>query len=82
MFFTSIFWNQTGIYKRDACNFVGFGISSMALTVNGGFPEYYRKTGKPEMLIMSGLFAYVLYYTTKDEIKVIRLRKQGKYLMP
>ena len=61
-------------------NASGFTIGVIGLTYNGGLPKVYKQTGSGGALLISGACAYVIYYTTKDEIKVIKARKKGLYL--
>ena len=79
IFLMATFTPQSSTTYRDSCNFVGFSIAGMGLTARYGFPEMYRETNQGQYLIMSGLLAYLAYYTAKDEIKIIRDRKKGIY---
>jgi hypothetical protein len=73
-FFLAAFLPKDEPLYKDFTNLTGFSIGMVGLTVNGGFPEIYRKTGKPEYLIMTGLFSWVVYDTTKSQIELIKSR--------
>lgn len=81
LFLLAAFTPKGSIYHRDVTNFVGFGIGTMGLTYNGGFPAMFQRTGNTMPLVMTGAFAYVVYFCAKDEIKVINHRKRGRYLV-
>lgn len=67
-------------YSRDFTNATGFAISVTGLTLNGGYPAIYQKTGNGFALVMTGVFLYTTYYCVSDEVKVIRHRQKGLWL--
>ena len=79
LLFLATFTPRNSVLYRDVCNLTGFSIGAIGLTLNGGFPAAYDRTRQGQYLVMSGIFAYVAYYTAKDEIKIIKDRKKGIY---